>query len=284
MVKLKFWGVRGSLPTPGYKYVKYGGNTSCIELRFDDELVMLDAGTGARNFGNALAKEFGEKKKPIKASIFISHTHWDHIHGFPFFTPIYIPGTTLNIYGGHSVTSLEDLMTDQMRREYFPVTLFELAADITFNSLEQEPPLMLNENLAVYWMPLFHPGMCFGYRFVYKDKIVVYATDTELFQEPGLAEVNLKSIESFIKDADVLIYDTQYTLKEYLLNRVGWGHSAIEEVIDVCLRTNVKHLFGFHHDPNHDDDFMDKMITRVNIHQDQGLFVSAAREGLEVIL
>jgi phosphoribosyl 1,2-cyclic phosphodiesterase len=174
-------------------------------------------------------------------------------------------------------------MTDQMRREYFPVTLFELAADIEFTSLE-DTPMDLTDQIKVHWMPLFHPGMCFGYRFEYKDKVVVYATDTELFQEPGLAEVNLVSIMSFIKNADVLIYDAQYTLKEYLLNKVGWGHSAIEEVIDVCIKSNVKHLFAFHHDPNHNDEFIDNMIERLNIYQDEGLFVSAAREGLEILL
>ncbi len=283
MVKVKFWGVRGSIPCPGYRFIKYGGNTACVELRFDNEVIMLDAGTGARDFGESLVNEFTVNKKPINCSIFISHTHWDHIHGFPFFTPIYIPGTKLHIYGGHSVTGLEELMTDQMRREYFPVTLFELAAEIGFTSLD-DPPLFMNDNLMVSWMPLFHPGMCFGYRFEYKGKVIVYATDTELFQDPELAEVNLRNIEAFIKDADVLIYDCQYTLKEYLLNRMGWGHSAIEEVVDVCLRTNVKHLFAFHHDPKHDDKFMDNMIERVNTHQGEGLFVSAAREGLELFL
>lgn len=283
MIKVKFWGVRGSLPTPGIKFVKYGGNTACVELRLDDEIIILDAGTGIRELGNSLAGEFGKKKMPIKCSVFVSHTHWDHIQGFPFFTPIYIPGSKLTFYGGQNFTSLETLMRGQMEREYFPVTLFELAAEIDFRTIE-ESSFDFTDSIHVRTIPLFHPGMCFGYRFEYKNKVIVYATDTELFQDPGMAEVNLKTIRSFIKDADILVYDCQYTLKEYLLNKVGWGHSAIEEVVDLCLKTNVKHLFSFHHDPLHDDAFIDHMIERVNTHQNEGLFVSAAREGLEIIL
>lgn len=283
MIKVKFWGVRGSIPTPGAKYIKYGGNTSCIEVRFNNEIVILDAGSGMRELGLSLVAEYNKTKNPINCSVFISHTHWDHIQGFPFFVPIYIPGTTIDFYGGHSVLSLEDLIKGQMAKEYFPVTLHELAAKITFNSLEDNP-LMLTDKITVRWMPLFHPGMCFGYRFEYKNKVVVYATDTELFQDPDMAEINLKAIISFIKDADILIYDSQYTLKEYLLNKVGWGHSALEEVVDVSLKANVKHLFSFHHDPTHDDEFIDHMIYRVNTHQKEGLFVSAAREGMEVII
>lgn len=283
MIKVKFWGVRGSLPTPGIKYVKYGGNTACVEIRFDNNLIICDAGTGIRELGNSIVNEFISKKQKIFCSIFISHTHWDHIQGFPFFTPIYIPGSELNFYGGENFTSLEELMKGQMAKEYFPVTLFELAAKITFTSIK-ENTFQLNDDILVKIMPLFHPGMCFGFRFEYKNYVVVYATDTELFQDPGMAQVNLKTVSSFIKNADILIFDCQYTLKEYLLNKIGWGHSAIEEVVDLCLKTKVKHLFAFHHDPMHDDIFIENMIDRVNNYQNQGLFVSAAKEGLEIIL
>jgi phosphoribosyl 1,2-cyclic phosphodiesterase len=283
LVKLKFWGARGSVPTPGYKYIKYGGNTACVEIRFDDELVIIDAGTGIRELGLELAKEAGIKKKPVKCNILISHTHWDHIHGFPFFVPAYIPGSEINIYGGHTVSGLEDLLNGQMEKEYFPVGMGELAAKINVFTLEDNP-FILNDKIIIKWVHLFHPGLCLGFRLEYKSKVIVYATDTELFQSPEMANVNIENMLKFIHNADILIFDGQYTIKEYLLNKVGWGHSAIEEVVELALKGGVKHLFTFHHDPLHDDDFIEKTITNVNVHQDKGLFVSAAREGLEIVL
>ncbi|MCX7679453.1 MAG: MBL fold metallo-hydrolase [Spirochaetes bacterium] len=274
-MRIRFWGVRGSIPTPGREFIKYGGNTPCVEVRCGETILIFDAGTGMRDLGKSLIREF--EGKSLQLHIFISHTHWDHIQGFPFFEPAYHKGNVIHLYGGHSVSELEKLILGQMDREYFPVTLFELAATLNFNSLK-ENPFYVN-NVKVYYTYLFHPGLSLGYRVEYEGKTFVYATDNEILTEPEMEGYNEKNMENLIKNADVLVAECQYTEEEYL-KKVGWGHSSIEQVIRVSKMFGVRNLFAFHHDPMRTDGEIKTLIKKAKKGAGKKLNVFAAREGL----
>ncbi|GJQ20112.1 MAG: MBL fold metallo-hydrolase [Bacteroidia bacterium] len=274
-MRLKFWGVRGSIPTPGKHTVRYGGNTPCAELRLDDdELVILDAGTGIRNFGDHLINN-GES---VKAFLLITHPHWDHIQGFPFFKPAFISGNELTIVG----TDREDkvlsaIIAEQMNRIYFPIQLQDLKARITFIPVKEEQEIPVYGATARI-MFVNHPGFTVGYRLDYKGKSVVYISDNEPFDRavaPSLSNfediVKQKFLASgddpnqrvfdFCKDADLLIHDATYTPEEYI-DRVGWGHSHYLFTLRVAAEANVKRLYLFHHDQNHSDDKVDDILKK----------------------
>lgn len=277
--KVKFWGVRGSIAVPGKEYSKYGGNTSCIELRCGETILILDAGTGIRKMGRALQQEFG--KTPIHVNILISHTHWDHIQGFPFLPHIYIPGNSVTFYGGHSVSTLEKLIMVQMHREYHPVTIFELAADVDFVELHSNN-FKIND-IDIMFTHLLHPGLSLGFRITYRGKVFAYIADNEILPDKNMARYNWENIGHLIQDADMVVADCQYTDDEYK-NKVGWGHSSVSQVVNICEEYNVKQLYTFHHDPDHTDKIVDRMIKSARKLAGKKLKVNAAIEDQEFYL
>jgi len=277
-MRIRFWGVRGSIPSPGPETGKYGGNTACIELRVgaDGRIIIIDAGSGIRMLGNELMAN-DLPKGAIKAEIFLSHTHWDHIMGYPFFTPIYIPTTEIKVYGPVTFEDdpLEDVVGGQMKYRYFPVNLGELSSNIEYIRLKEDPSIDLGGGVHLATKLLNHPISALGYRFEYEGKIVCTCYDTEPFRnlfatdpedpfydeamaqegEEVAVEQNL-ALEQFFAGADLLIHDAQYTLEEYGA-RINWGHTSIEYAISAANRAGVKKLALFHHDPDRTDEQLD---------------------------
>ncbi len=300
-IRVTFWGVRGSIPTPGPSTVKYGGNTACLELRFgaEDKLIIIDAGSGIRELAGAiLAKDL--KKGPITTKIFLTHTHWDHIMGFPFFTPIYIKNTKLDVYGPVSFEedSLDSVVGGQLQYKYFPVNMGQLEANIHYERLKEQE-IDLGDGIKLTTKYLNHPITVLGYKFEYQGKIFCTAYDHEPFsnifdvskddpsydenavREGALAakEENDK-IEAFFAGADLLVHDTQYTNAEYLKDKKGWGHSSFEWAIRSANRAKVKHLVFFHHDPERGDEKLEKLYCNLmdQIRGKTRMVVSLARE------
>ena len=255
MLSVRFWGVRGSLPCPGPDTVVYGGNTSCLEIRADDRLVIIDLGTGVRPLGEWLLANDLKKYGKIKADIFLTHTHWDHILGFPMFNPIYVPGTELNITSPVSIEneSLKSIIESQFSHKYWPVRADELAAKINYNQVKEET-IDLGGGLSVKTKFLNHPIFCLGYRVSYQGKSIATVYDHEPFND---AKENEK-IRQFIKGADAVIYDAQYTNEEYPL-RIGWGHCSYEFAADSCKDLDIKKLALFHHEPTRTDSQLEKI-------------------------
>ncbi len=305
-MNIKFWGVRGSIPCPGPDTIKYGGNTACIEisLKNPDRLIILDAGSGIRELGNALMGRI-LSEGPLNLEIFLSHTHWDHIMGFPFFTPLYIPGTTVKVYGPVSCGSspLENVVGGQLTYEYFPVRQTELAAEITYIEL-QEGCYDLGNGVILKVQYLNHPLLCLGYRFEYHDKVLCTAFDTEPFRnifcndpEDASYDANMalegeevaqqenQRLEAFYRNADLLIHDAQYTSQEYSSSKIGWGHSSAEHAIETAQKANAKRLALFHHDPMRTDKEIDALSAQFCKNTANGkLGVFFAREGMEISL
>lgn len=251
---VRFWGTRGSIPTPGQRTAIYGGNTSCVEIRTKDgNTLVFDCGTGIRVLGLDMLRRPG----PHRIHLLIGHTHWDHIQGFPFFTPAFLPGTELNIYGSAAFQrSLEDSLAGQMQYSYFPVKLHDLASRIHYTELEEG--FFRIGDILVETQYLNHTAPTIAYRISSADATVAYITDHEPFWNSPGPEFHhpgdQRHIE-FLKDADLVIHDAQYTSEEYR-TKVGWGHSPIEYVTDIAIAANVARLALFHHDPTHDDDAM----------------------------
>jgi phosphoribosyl 1,2-cyclic phosphodiesterase len=272
-MRIKFWGVRGSTPTPQPENMRYGGNTSCVEVRLDDSLYIFDCGTGFRVLGQALRHEFASR--PVEAHVFVSHFHWDHIQGLPFFGPLYDrPGNRFQFHCSSRTRSLKRVLEEQMASPYFPVGLAEMKAKQTFEDLE-EGKISLN-GMTIQTMWLNHPQGCMGFRLETKDGILVYATDNE----PGHAVFD-KSVRKLAEGADILIYDAQYLPEEYEARRCGWGHSHWREAVNVVLESGAKELVLFHHDPDHDDACIDKVVKEARNYYPR---VRAAAEGLELQL
>ncbi|MBF0100417.1 MAG: MBL fold metallo-hydrolase [Desulfobacterales bacterium] len=276
-MQIRLWGVRGSIACPGPTTVRYGGNTSCIELRIKDRVIIIDSGTGIRLLGQEIVQTQLSKGQPISAEIFLTHTHLDHITGFPFFQPLYIPQTSITVYGPMSFEEdpLEKIISDQLRYRYFPVSHSDLAANITYVQLN-ECELDLGDHLKLKTKFLNHPLLCLGYRFEYQNKVFCTVFDTEPYRnifprhpnqlgyDPQTAKegdhVALKQntdLLQFIQGADLLIHDAQYTLSEYIHNKKGWGHSPMDYAIHNAVSANVKKLILFHHDPMRTDDELD---------------------------
>jgi phosphoribosyl 1,2-cyclic phosphodiesterase len=278
-MQITFWGVRGSIPTPGPDTVGIGGNTSCVELRAGKTLLVFDGGTGLRLLGKKLLKEM-----PITAHIFFSHVHWDHIQGFPFFDPAFVKGNVIHLYGGNNVTrTLEETLAGQMDHPSFPVHLTDMGAKMTFNDLAAGQTIELDDGaggkVSISNGRGNHPNGVWLYRIDHAGKTVVYATDTEHTKEldPNVVKI--------AQNADVLIYDAQYTPEEYDGKagrggpKVGWGHSTFSEAIKVAKAAHVKKLVLFHHDPLQSDaDVRDKERRAKELFAN----VIAAYEGLVV--
>jgi phosphoribosyl 1,2-cyclic phosphodiesterase/ActR/RegA family two-component response regulator len=287
---VRFWGVRGSIPTPGQTTVFFGGNTSCVEVRADGEIIILDAGSGIRPLGEALAAEFNGQ--PIEITLLITHTHWDHIQGFPFFLPAYDARNRVHILGYEGARAgLAATLAGQMESPYFPIALKQMPGNIVIEEIKEMTFNVGNVRVEACFSN--HPGVCVGYKLYTSSGTVVYLPDNESFNKDtaqahgGAVPRNLeKTIAEFIHEADVVILDSQYNADEYQ-EHVGWGHGCVDDVVQFALSNRVKRLFLFHHDPAHDDRQVSNMLMHAReIAQKDGgsLRVEAAREGEEFVL
>ena len=280
-MKLTFWGTRGSIPSPGPNTIKYGGNTTCIEVRLEDgTLIIFDAGTGIRNLGSELVKS--RKNKVI--NLFISHSHWDHIQGFPFFTPAYLEDTTINIFGcPPTYDKLQEILTNQMESKYFPVNFGELKAKIIFKEITNGYHKIGDATFS--FIENNHPGTAYGFKVTESGCNMVFITDNELIPIDNKT-TRWEDFLDFCKDADLLIHDAQY-LNSELLNSSGFGHSSFEQTLDLGLQANVKQLIFFHHNPNRTDSELDYILNNVQdklMDLDRDIIISAAQEGLTIDL
>lgn len=274
-MKLTFYGTRGSIPVCEAEYTKFGGNTSCTMITFSSgRIAIIDAGTGIRNLGNDIIRKKMEQYDDI--IIGLTHTHWDHIQGFPFFKPAYDPKRhfTLAICGKEgNLRNLEHIFAVQMQEEYFPVPLDKMGASFTFLQPD-ERKLITRNNVSVFATQIQHPGDSYGYRIGAEDKILAYCTDVEHIN--GIEQ----NVVDLARDADVLVHDAQYT-EEELVTRKGWGHSTWNQAVEVAKRANVKKLVLFHHDPEHDDNFLIAEEKKCRKVFPNSVF---AREGMEIEL
>jgi phosphoribosyl 1,2-cyclic phosphodiesterase len=250
--QVRFWGVRGSIACPGPDTVRYGGNTSCVEIRCGEHLMIFDGGTGLRLVGNELTRA-GE---PATLDLFYSHTHFDHICGLPFFAPCYDARSRIRIWAGHlNGTGIEAVLNSMMIAPLFPIPMSIFAAKIDYTDFVAGQELVPHPGIRLITAPLNHPNGATGYRIEYRDKAVAYITDTEHRAE-GLD----RNVLGLIDRADVMIYDATYTDAEYPAHR-DWGHSTWQEGVRLADAAQVGSLVIFHHDPGHDDSFMDQVAV-----------------------
>ena len=298
-MRVRFWGTRGSIATPGPATNHFGGNTSCVELTTDaGDLLIFDCGTGARPLAAALmAQSTAKGNKSIKANILVGHTHWDHIQGFPFFSPAFVDGNTVDIYGPEgSRSSLHDVLAGQMEFTYFPVKLNQLPAAITYHDLTEGIHTIGSARVATQF--LNHPAMTLGFRVEADGAVVVYLVDHEPYSEElwragaehGLIESILHDGDRrharFMADADLVIHDCQYTPTEYAAKKT-WGHSSYDYAVQIAAAAGVKQVALTHHDPEHDDIFVEEMERKAQalaVQCGTGLSVFSAFEGCEIVL
>jgi phosphoribosyl 1,2-cyclic phosphodiesterase len=286
-LRLQFWGTRGSIPSPGPRTVRYGGNTPCVELRTsEDWLVILDAGTGIRELGRSLLER--SNGATVAGDIFVTHAHWDHIQGLPFFAPIFQRGNHFTIWGSKSMeTSIDRVVRDQMSPVVFPVTFEQLDAVIDFRELAEEE--CQGRGYTVRAMQVRHPGGALGYRFTdgHGDgRALVYISDNEL---DGGVRYDVPAgwrddLVRFVAGARVLVHDTMYTAEEYASHR-GWGHSTYEDALELALDAQVETLVLFHHKPERTDDEVDRCVERLReevARRGRRLEIVAAAEGLSL--
>lgn len=268
---VQFWGVRGSIPTPGLDTIRYGGNTACVEIKVAGKRLIFDAGTGLRVLGKQLLREM-----PVVAHLFFTHTHWDRIQGFPFFIPAFIEGNQFEIYGavGQNGASIKQRLGDQMLRPNFPVPLQMMQAALTFHDIA--PGSLINiDDVAIETIALHPSNSALGYRISWNGYSVVYATDTEYCPN----QIN-QGLLYLAHEADLLIYDAAYTDHTYYDIRVANQQPATWQIgVEVALAAKVKQIVMFHHDPSHDDDFLDQVESEV---QARFLNVKLAREGMQL--
>src|SRR5947208_2250411 len=272
--RIRPWGVRGSIPVPGQSTVRYGGNTSCVEVRADGEIIILDAGTGIRLLGLALDKEFGPRS--MKLTLLISHTHWDHIQGLPFFSPAYNQKNLIRVLGYEGARAgLAKILASQMETPFFPVRLRQLPSHLAIEELKEMEFQVGNVEVRSKFAN--HPGICAGYRLTTSSGSIAYFPDNEQYEELKLllasrdrisedeardfATAERSKLVDFLQGCDLAIMDTQYTDEEYA-KHIGWGHSSLSSVVSLALDANVGKVLLFHHDPNHDDQMISKMVEQ----------------------
>jgi phosphoribosyl 1,2-cyclic phosphodiesterase len=273
-LKVKFWGVRGSIACASSDHMVYGGNTSCVEVNAGGAVAIFDAGTGIRGLGKDLLR-----RGVTSATVLLSHTHWDHINGFPFFAPAFSPGFALDVLAGHLVGregGIRSVFATQMDTPTFPVPLEALRGSIRFDDFAAGESFALNDQVTVRTAALRHPNGSTGYRIDYGGQSVCYVTDTEHL--PGQPDQNVLDL---IAGADLVIYDSTYTDDEFP-TKVGWGHSTWQEGIRLCRAANVRRIAIFHHDPEHDDTFMTALEDDARCDWPEGALV--AREGMVLTL
>ena len=296
--RIKLWGTRGSIAVPGPETLRYGGNTTCVELRADDEIIVLDAGSGIRPLGAALKQEF--EQRPINLSLLITHAHWDHIQGFPFFKPAYDPKNEIRILGFDGAgATFREIMTEPMRSPFFPITMRELSAKMEITKLT-EMKFSLGK-VDVHAAFVNHPGVCAGYRLFTSTGSVAFLPDHEPYefflhaargqpltseQAKEVATNEHARLVQFLRGSQILILDSQYTDKEYQTH-IGWGHGSISSAVSLALEAEVQTLLLFHHDPSHDDKTVDAMVEfahELATKSGKPLQVAAAHEGGESLL
>ncbi len=248
---IKFWGVRGSVPSPGASTVRYGGNTSCVSVETErDKILVLDAGTGIREMGKTLAT------RPVDLFILLSHNHWDHIQGFPFFVPLYSSDRRIYTFASIKEKNILCSLIEQMDGAHFPIKPENLPSQ--YECIIEDPMDFLNDQgFNISRIPTNHPGGGFGYRIDHKNRSVVYITDNEL-EPPYEKTTKFDEFTRFIKHADVLIHDAQYLEQDMPLKH-GWGHSIVSQVCKLAAAAEVKHLVLFHHDPERTDEQIDSI-------------------------
>ncbi len=262
---VKFWGTRGSIAAPGPSTVRYGGNTSCVEMRCGDTLLMFDCGTGAREMGSALLQEFAGRELHIH--MLVSHTHWDHIQGFPFFAPAYLPSSTITIYSARGCDKrLDKIFTGQMDASYFPVALKDMQADLRFIELDGD---IVIGDAKISHMFLNHPGIAVGFRVDLAGKSVSYVTDHEVYCRMGGDLDHYRKldeqVDEFASGSDLYIREAQYTEEEYPKKK-GWGHSTASDAVKSAVQARARQLALYHHDPAHDDEQLDRIVRGCQQH------------------
>jgi len=295
-IRVRFWGVRGSIAAPGPETIRYGGNTPCVSIERGRDMLILDAGTGLRKLGVCLQAE--ARRNPQHLRMLITHTHWDHIQGFPFFVPAFVPGNRVDVYGPPSVEKpLEKVLRGQMDAAYFPVALGDMAADVRVNEI-REPEFDVGP-FKIRAMYINHPGITMAYRIELDGTVITYATDTELYRtllfdheapDEDLAAYGGRrdqELVDFARGSDLYIADSQYTPEEYRYKR-GWGHTCYVDAVEVALAAEVRRLVLFSHDPMHDDDMVDEKLAACQaavVDRGATLDVVAATEGsaLEIV-
>ena len=272
--KIKFWGVRGSIACPTANHLAFGGNTSCIEVSVGGTKIILDAGTGIRSLGSWFMR------KDVKhATVLMSHTHWDHINGFPFFVPAFNDGYSFHFMAGHlsEAEGIREVLAGQMAQPMFPVPIEAMQGEITYQDFRAGEAFTLpaDSRISIKTAPLNHPNGATGYRIEYAGKSFCYVTDTEhVIGKPD------ENILGLIDGADLVVYDSTYTDDEFPA-KIGWGHSTWQEGIRLCRAANVKRLAIFHHDPDHEDRFMDGVEADAHLEWEGSI---VAREHMRIKL
>lgn len=287
---LRFWGVRGSIPVPGPETVRYGGNTTCLEIFTDaGAVIIIDAGSGIRPLGLELAK-----RMPVDCAVFITHTHWDHIHGLPFFTPLFVEGNSVTIHGLSdpvSMRSIRDVLAVQMEYRFFPVREAELKADIEYVTLVENQEVTVAD-ATVSAVLMNHPVLCLGYKVACNGKTLFFTGDHEHYQNiysPGepeyedyqeLIKERKRNVIERVRGVDVLVTDAQYTDAEYE-NKVGWGHSTYANGLEMAREVGAESVYFTHHEPTRSDDALDALLLGLRRDHEQpgGPRIHLAREG-----
>lgn len=293
-MKVKLWGVRGSIPAPGPHTVRYGGNTTCIEVRDDDDnLIVLDAGTGIFPLAQSLLSRL-----PVQANIFITHTHWDHIQGLPFFVPLYIPGNLVRIHGAYDIVNgvgIENVMQVQMQHSFFPICADQVRDNLEYHTLTVGEPVAVGK-ATVTPVLMNHPVTDFAYRIECQGKSMFFTGDHEPWtniyspEDDGYAEYQemierrQAELDAAIGAVDLLIVDTAYTEAEYP-QKVGWGHGTFDKALAMAERIGAKSLLCTHHEPTRSDDDLERVFAEaMERYPDIGLTVTLAREGMEIVI
>ena len=296
--RIKFWGTRGSIAVPGPETLRYGGNTACVELRADGEIIVLDAGSGIRPLGIALDREF--QARPIRLALLITHAHWDHIQGFPFFKPAYDSKNEIRIFGFDGAgATFREIMTEPMKSPFFPITMRELSARTDINKLN-EMKFSLGK-LDIHAAFVNHPGVCVGYRIFTSSGSVAFLPDHEPYEfflhsargkqlspeeAKEIAAEQRAELVQFLRGSDILILDSQYTDQEYETH-IGWGHGSISSAVALAMEAEAQTLLLFHHDPSHNDEMVDTMVESARelaMKSGSHLEIIGAQQGSEVLI